>query len=448
VAAIRQHGSCQGAASASGDVAVTTLHYWARKHGIELSKSTAGGSSLAEDAPGVPPPAPDVAREEPFYRDQDKLRDAMEAHGTIANLSRATGTSERTIGVWLKRLGLPSPPPGNSAGWTLLEGGLSEQQLLVEKAREVLGRTKKAVDIEFLADAMDVSPRRVREAVDQLRQEGFRVVDDDAEPGAIRLEKLAPASVNVTRLALAGDEVTIGIVSDTHLGSREQALDELYATYQEFESRGIDTVLHAGDLVAGVGIYRGQVANGLMPGLHTYKEQVDYATEAYPLIDGITTYIIAGNHDVEGEAGRIGADPVQAVSHRRRDFVYCGAYHGSVELPNGAHATMVHGRGGGGYAISYKPQRYIEGLPPGRKPALLIFGHFHVAGWFEHRSVPCMLAGCFEWQTDLLVRLGLQPAVGAWVVKMRLGDDGSVVGIVPEWLKFHGGRVVEAAVAA
>lgn len=396
----------------------------------------------------MPPPAPDTPREEPFYRDRDKLEESLERFGTISALSRDTGVSERTIGVWVKRLGLIAPPPGAQPGWSGLKAGLTESEQLVEKAREVLGRTKQAVSIEFLADAMDVSPRRVREAVDQLRQEGYRVVDDEAEPGAIRLEKLPPASVNVTRLQIKGDEITIGVVSDTHIGSREQALDELHTTYAEFEARGIDTVLHAGDLVAGVGIYRGQVANGLLPGMHTYKEQVDYATEVYPLIDGITTYIIAGNHDIEGEAGRIGADPVQAVCHRRRDFVYCGAYHGSVELPNGAHATMVHGRGGGGYAISYKPQRYIEGLPPGRKPALLIHGHYHVAGWFEHRSVPSLLAGCFEWQTDLLVRLGLQPAVGAWVVKLRLGDDGSVVGIVPEWIKYHQGRVVEAARAA
>jgi len=353
---------------------------WARKHGIKLSRSTAGGTSIVEDSPETPPDAPD---EDP----------------------------------------------------------------LLERAREVLARTKKSVSIEFLADALDVAPKRAREAVDLLRREGFRVVDDDSAPGAVRLERLPPATPSVTRLALQGDEVTIGVVSDTHLGSREEALPELQATYDEFEARGIDTVLHAGDLVAGIGIYRGQTANGLMPGMNTYNAQVDYAAEAYPEIRGITTYMIAGNHDIEGEAGRVGFDPVQAVCHRREDIIYCGAYHGSVELPNGAHATMVHGRGGGGYAISYKPQRYIEGLPPGRKPALLIFGHFHVAGWFEHRNVPCMLAGCFEWQTDLLVRLGLQPAVGAWIVKMRLGDDGSIVGMVPEWLKYYQGRVVEPMAA-
>jgi predicted phosphodiesterase len=324
----------------------------------------------------------------------------------------------------------------------------TDEQVLVERARELMARTKKAVSIEFLADALDVAPKRAREAVDTLRRDGFRVIDDDSAPGAVRLEKLPPATPTVTRLALQGDEVTIGIVSDTHLGSREEALPELIAVYEEFEARDIDTVLHAGDLTAGIGIYRGQQANGLAPGMTTYNEQVDYACAVYPRIEGITTYMIAGNHDIEGEAGRVGFDPVKAVSHRRPDIIYCGAYHGSLELPNGAHATMVHGRGGGGYAISYKPQRYVESLPPGRKPALLIFGHWHVSGFFRHRQVTCLLAGCFEWQTDLLVRLGLQPDVGAWIVTLRLGDDGSVVGIKPEWLGFYAGRKVEMPMAA
>ena len=384
LSAIRQHGSAQAAALASkGEVSAPTLHVWARKHGIKLSRGTANGTSILEDSPQTPPEAP-----------------------------------------------------------------VPEENELLVRAREVLARTKKAVSIEFLADALDVAPKRAREAVDLLRQEGFRVVDDETAPGLVRLEKLPPATPSVTRLALDGDEVTIGIVSDTHLGSREEALPELLTVYEEFEARGIDTVLHAGDLTAGIGIYRGQQANGLAHGMGTYNAQVDYATEVYPQIDGITTYMIAGNHDIEGEAGRVGFDPVQAVCHRRKDIVYCGAYHGSLELPNGAHATMVHGRGGGGYAISYKPQRYVESLPPGRKPALLIFGHWHVSGFFRHRQVTCLLAGCFEWQTDLLVRLGLQPDVGAWIVTLRLGDDGSVVGIKPEWLGFYAGRKVQMPMAA
>jgi hypothetical protein len=90
----------------------------------------------------------------------------------------------------------------------------------------------------------------------------------------------------------------------------------------------------------------------------------------------------------------------------------------------------------------------IDHLGSDQSPRLRIFGHWHVSGFFRHRQVTCLLAGCFEWQTDLLVRLGLQPDVGAWIVTLRLGDDGSVVGIKPEWIGFYAGRTVSAASVA
>lgn len=306
----------------------------------------------------------------------------------------------------------------------------------IDKLAGMIG--KRPVSVEQLADELNVSPRHIREGIATLQASGYRVTE--AAASEITLEKVPQATATVTRSLLDGDEITVGIVSDTHLGSREEALEHLHAFYDEAAARGISEIWHAGDLVAGVGIYRGQEAWGLLPGLNTYRTQVDYAVENYPKRDGITTLMISGNHDVEGAAGRIGADPVSAVSHQRADIKHIGVYSGSIELPNGAHAQLVHGRGGGSYAVSYKAQKYVESLPPGRKPALLIFGHWHISGWFRHRSVPILMAGCWEWQTDLLVRLGLQPDVGGWFVTLRLADDGSIVGMIPEWVGFYPGR--------
>ena len=43
----------------------------------------------------------------------------------------------------------------------------------------------------------------------------------------------------------------IGVVSDTHIGSLYESSCELQAVYDEFAFRGIRTVLHAGDVLAG-----------------------------------------------------------------------------------------------------------------------------------------------------------------------------------------------------
>lgn len=366
---------------------------------------------------------------------RDEVLAGLAAGESAASIARRMKVHPSTISYALRRW--------ETDAEEIRRESLAEEDIDLDRLAAVISRSKETT-VEELADALDVPPKKIRPALDALRADGYRISEPD-EP-TIALQKIAPTTEDrITRSLLEGEEVTVAIVSDTHLGSREQALEALDVFYDEVEAREISEVWHAGDLVAGVDIYRGQTATGILPGLHTYREQVEYAVENYPKRDGIRTLIIAGNHDVEGAAGRIGADPVAAVCHRRPDMTYLGTYTGTIELPNGAYAQLVHGRGGGSYAVSYKPQKYVESLAPGRKPSLLIFGHWHVSGWFRHRYVNCLLAGCFEWQTDLLVRLGLQPDVGGWIVKMRLADDGSIVGIRPEWLSFYPGRVEVAA---
>lgn len=306
------------------------------------------------------------------------------------------------------------------------------------RALKLLRRKRGApATLDELADALDVAPKHALLVVETLGEKGYRVAFELDDPTV----KIAQdAQLRATRNSynlLAGEELTVGIISDTHLSSKEHAAGPLNSAYDEFQRRGITTVLHAGDLVAGRGIYRTQDQD-----LHhfTFETQVDNAVDTYPHRDGIQTLLISGNHDIEGEFGKIGADPVQAVANRRDDLTYLGSYAAAINLPNGAHMMLVHGRGGGGYAMSYKPQRWVEGLAPGRKPGLVVFGHWHIMGWFQHRSVNLLLGGCFEWQTSLLVRLGLQPAVGFWIATLTLADDGSMTKVVPEWHQFYAGR--------
>jgi len=305
------------------------------------------------------------------------------------------------------------------------------------------GKPYQPVD---LADELDVSPKRINKAIANLRERGFRIADPSKSPTSeIKLDRLAVESRAVHKALLEGDDITLGIISDTHLNSKECALPQLELAYDVLAERvtpdadGVRHVYHAGDLVAGLGIYRTQ-AQDLVN--HTFESQVDFAVNKYPMREGVKTVLISGNHDVEGDFGRMGADPAAAVCHQREDMSYLGAYTANVELPNGAHMTLVHGRGGGGYAMSYKPQKWVESVPAGRKPALVVFGHWHISGYFKHRNIPLLLGGCFEWQTSLLVRLGLQPDVGFWLVTLRLGDDGSMVKITPEWHQFYEGRHV------
>ena len=318
-----------------------------------------------------------------------------------------------------------------------LSGFLDDEFAL--SVHEALKR-KRSHDVTEIADRLDCSPRRVRAALEALREHGFRIPPEKA--GKVQLDRVAPTHTDqVHKLPLGlfdGDCVRFGVISDTHLCSKECALDELHLAYDLFEREGITDVLHPGDLVAGMGIFPAQ---HLYITHHSFEGQRDFAIENYPKREGIRTRIIAGNHDLEGVFGRAGADPVRGVANQRDDFDYLGAYSAWIELANGGYVHLLHGKGGMSYAVSYKAQKIVEGYGQGRKPGALLLGHYHVQGNFSPRGVHTMFPACFEWQSvQFGARLGLRPTVGFHIVEARLGDDGTIVRWKPEFFQFVEGR--------
>lgn len=229
--------------------------------------------------------------------------------------------------------------------------------------------------------------------------------------------------VDTTRFK--GEVVKFGVVSDTHLCSKYQQLTYLNQAYDFFAQEGITDVLHAGDMVAGNGrIYRGQVYEMFR---HGADEVRDYAIEYYPKREGITTHIIAGNHDLSF-LGSDGMDIVRAICEKRDDLNYLGHYSATVEFGK-LKVGLHHGEGGCSYARTYKLQKLVEQLAPENKPHAFFLGHYHVAAGLEmYRNVFCRMMPCFEAQTPYLVRKGLYPELGFYIVKALMNpvdrEDG------------------------
>lgn len=394
---------------------------------------------------GVAPTKRATIRE---YPSEDVLLTTVRRLGTIGGAAQHFDIAASSFRDWIKREGLREKvaeaiAEGQSDGG-VVEPPPDPGATLAERVHDFLKKQKRNARLSVfdVADGMDLPPSRVREALAYLRDRGIRVPEEAESDGNVALQRVVPDKTRVHPSLLEGDELTVGLVSDTHLSSNEEALGELELAYDVFAARGITEVWHPGDWVCGRGIFRTQdseIKN------HTFESQVDYAVEHYPRREGITTVGIGGNHDLEGEFGRIGADPVEAIARRREDIRNAGAYSAYLELPNGAFVHLLHGKGGMAYAYSYKAQKLVDGYPPGRKPALLCVGHWHVAGWLLQRGVNVIFPGCFEFKSPFLERLGLSPAVGFWILNLTLGEDGSLVKFVPEWHVFHEGRVVQGA---
>ena len=367
---------------------------------------------------------------ERWWQDKDLYVAELAAHGTPVEMSRAHGVAANTLSKWRSNHGLPKLQPGiRPAHVTMVESNDDGWLLAALKKRG------NNASVEELADHADVSPRKVREALARLGHDGYRVAE---EADRVVLRKVPPPSDNVHRVLFGGETIKFGVVSDTHLGSKHERLEELHHAYQVFKDEGITEVFHPGDLVCGYGIFPGQ-ANEVA--LHTYEDQVGYAVANYPKVEGIRTRIISGNHDIEGDFGKVGANPVVAFCNQRDDFDFLGDYRAAIELDQGTRIYLLHPKGGMGYAADYKIRKLAEGFEGGSKPHVMLVGHFHRRGQFEARGIQSLLCGCFESGGSFGVRLGMSdPAVGFHIVTMTVGDDGSVVRFNAEWLRFWPGR--------
>jgi predicted phosphodiesterase len=231
---------------------------------------------------------------------------------------------------------------------------------------------------------------------------------------------------------MSGRKYRFGVVSCTHLGSKYQQLTHLYTFYKYCKRKGVDTVLHCGDLVDGEKIYRGQEYE-----LHTHgaTAQKRYCVDNYPHVTGIKTLVIMGNHD-ESFYRTSGYNCVEAICAERDDMEYIGDYLAYINLDT-IRIAIMHSDGGISYARSYRVQKIIEQLAPESKPHLMFVGHWHVNAMIPaYRNVEGVSIGAFQSQTPYLVRKGLMPNVSGLVVEVEVNDKG-LVGVKYDWRHFY-----------
>ncbi|MEM4720873.1 MAG: metallophosphoesterase family protein [Candidatus Methanomethylicaceae archaeon] len=202
-------------------------------------------------------------------------------------------------------------------------------------------------------------------------------------------------------LHLKGEVFSLGVVSDTHVGSLFCDYGLLDAAYKIFKSRGIELVLHAGDFFDGQKMYRGHEFEVEVIGA---DEQVKLAVERYPYVEGIKTYFINGNHD-RSFWKRAGVDIGQKITTVRPDIVYLGYQEEDIILGESFPVVirLFHPEGtGSAYALSYLAQRYISELTSSNKPHILIHGHTHKFNYMYYQDVFVLQAGTLQRQTPFM----------------------------------------------
>jgi predicted phosphodiesterase len=215
-----------------------------------------------------------------------------------------------------------------------------------------------------------------------------------------------------------GDKVRLGVMGDTHWGSKFSPPELYHAALDEFRKQGVETIIHVGDVTEGMSNRPGHVYELDQIG---YTAQKRYALAMLSEWEG-KWYIIDGNHD-RWFIKSAGAKVVEELCDELPNATFVG--HDSGEIPIGRARLMPwHGEDGNSYAISYRLQKIVEALPGGGKPNVIFAGHTHKAGYFFIRNVHVFSTGSIQLQTDWMRSKRLEAHPGFWIVDLWVNNAG------------------------
>jgi UDP-2,3-diacylglucosamine pyrophosphatase LpxH len=233
-----------------------------------------------------------------------------------------------------------------------------------------------------------------------------------------------------------GETIRFAVVSDTHLGSKYEALEELYYFYTYAASKGIKVFYHVGD------ISEGYYSNRPVSIKETHKvgftDQLNYIVDNYPKRKGITTYFITGNHDLTHMRNGF-ANMGDAINRLREDMVYLGHNHAKVDLTPNLELSLVHPTDGVSKSLSLKLQNLID-ANPARRADIVLVGHYHKAVNVKYRGVYGYLLPSFQHQTPFMADNNIVSEVAGTIFTIKVDREGKLLTISTEYVDLSKGE--------
>jgi len=229
-----------------------------------------------------------------------------------------------------------------------------------------------------------------------------------------------------------GRRLRIGVLSDTHLGSKYTNPDFVKMAFDEFARYELDMVTVSGDVTEGLSRRDGHVYECTHVGFAAQKE---HAVDVFGQWTDTPIYMIDGNHD-RWFTKIAGAHIVQDICDELPNAEYLGEDEGDIYLSPTCVLKLWHGEDGSSYATSYRLQKLIESFTGGEKPAALFAGHVHKQGYFFIRHVHCLGAGAVQTQSKWMRSKRLAAHAGFHIVELVLNDKG-IASFRPEWFPFY-----------
>ena len=281
--------------------------------------------------------------------------------------------------------------------------------------------------LSYIMDKLGLSKYEVLGLVKEIESEGiYKIKDawDDGEP-IFTLEKSLIPERQVYQHAIGETtKFTFMVISDSHLGSKNEQLTFLHYLYDEAQRRGITNVYHCGDISEGFKKSR----DDHMYSLHSigFDDQADYIIRNYPEREGITTFFITGNHDhfhIQNGGANIG----KRISASRKDMQYLGINTAVIQLTPNCKMELFHPQDGSSYALSYSGQKYLDSLSGGDKPHIIFVGHHHkyISMWY--RNVWYFEVPSTHLQSDWEKGKRIRNDSGALIITVEVDSTGTLM---------------------
>lgn len=227
-----------------------------------------------------------------------------------------------------------------------------------------------------------------------------------------------------------GVKYKIGVIGDTHIGSKYYDADLMKYAAKIFNEKNVDFVIHGGD------ICEGHYENKRQGSVFELTEiggdaQVDRAVKELKQLKK-PLYFITGNHEENTFFKMSGFDIGKQIEQRLPNSKYLGKGNGIIELSYNQKIELIHPNDGSSYAISYKPQKIVEQLEGGTKPCALFIFHYHKAMYMYYRNIHTLMGATLQSQTSFMREHGLAAHKGFYVVELEIGKNG-VKKFVPEF---------------
>lgn len=305
---------------------------------------------------------------------------------------------------------------------------------------------KKKYNIVQLADILNVPPKKIQEAIDELRAKN-KVIDnfDDKLQLSTEVKKIEhPLAINLEKYK--NTVYRFGFTSDNHIGSKYERLDVLNALYNEFAKLGIDTVYNGGNIIDGECRFNKHDIY-----VHGVEGQVKNFIEKYPKRNGIKTYFVTGDDHEGWYTQREHIDVGKKIESDARmlgrdDLIHLGYMERDIELKQklgSSNIRVIHAGGGSTYAVSYTSQKYVESLQGGEKPTIVFVGHFHKFDYSYLRNVHVIQMGCTQDQTPFLRKKRIEAHVGGGYVEITQNELGIITKVGVFWMPFYDRKFYE-----